>query len=93
MAEGGGSRRGANGTIKKNFAYSVAEGGWGVAPATFYAESEYEVRSLKSLKEKIFLYFGPEVVSLPLLLEGWYFETALGVSHEGTIKMSEIIWY
>ena len=50
LAEGGGSRRGANGTIK-NFAYSVAEGG--VAPATFYAESEYEVTILKSLKEKI----------------------------------------
>ena len=44
----------------------MAEGG--VAPETFYAESEYEVRSLKSLKEKIFLYFGPEVVSLLLLL-------------------------
>ena len=39
----------------------------GVAPATFYAESEYEVRSVKSLKEKIFLYFGPEVVSPTLL--------------------------
>ena len=43
----------------------MAEGG--VAPATFYAESEYEVRSLKSLKEKFFLYFGPEVVRPPLL--------------------------
>ena len=43
----------------------MAEGG--VAPATFYAESEYEVRSLKSLKEKIFLYFGPKVVSPTLL--------------------------
>ena len=48
----------------------MAEGG--VALATFYAESEYEVGSLKSLKEKFFLYFGPKVVSPPLLLFNFF---------------------
>ena len=36
-------------------------------PSTFYAEPEYEVRTLKSLNEKNFLYFVPELAVSTLL--------------------------